>query len=137
MGFGQSAVRLSFYGVLTGLIAIAVLLFVPDESKILAVRRLALAPLVEVTGPEMWSRITGQRSGTAVEGLQNAPVWLVALGLAAILLLLGGLLRRGVGYLAGAQRGAAKPEAMSGPKVFENRTIEEGSGGARVSPSCT
>jgi hemolysin D len=117
--FGQSAVRLSFYGVLTGLIAIVGLLFVPDESKILAFRRLALAPLVEVMGPDMWSRITGQRSGTAVEGLQNAPVWLVALGLAAILLLFGLLLQRGVGYLAGAQRGAAKPEAMSGPKVFE------------------
>ena len=89
-------------------------------------RKLALAPLVEVTGPEVWSRITGQRSATAVEGLQNAPVWLVALGLAAFLLLLGVLLRRGVGYLAGAQRGAAKPEAKSRPNVSE--TAVEGGG---------
>ena len=125
-GFGQSAAWLSFYGVLVGLVVFALVLFVPDESKILAARRLALAPLVEVTGPEMWSRITGEGSGgtpsiarKAVEGLQDAPVWLVALGLAAILFLFGVLLRRGVGHLAGAHRGAAQPEPKSGAKVSQ------------------
>ena len=107
--FGQSAIRLSFYGVLVGLFVFAFALFIPDESKILAARRLALAPLVEVTGPEMWSQImrevayggTPSIARKAVEGLQDTPVWLVASGLAAILFLFGVLLRRGVGHLAG------------------------------------
>ena len=91
--------------IILGLLVLACLAkLIPHENQLLAARRFVLAPLVEVTGSEIWSRtMEGIPAGLrptaqiTLESLQVAPVWLIAAGLVFGLLFLSALLRWCIG----------------------------------------
>jgi hemolysin D len=112
-----------------GLFVLASLaLLIPQGNQLVSARRFALAPLVEVTGPEIWSRtINGFPAGLrpaaqiAFENLQGAPVGLVAVGFVSGFLLLLALLR----WCIGAPSRANAATEQSAPNLQSKRIAEE------------